>query len=192
MGDSADAVREHLRWAFLRARSIVDGLTDAEFFWEPVPGSWSVRPSPDVARGWGTGAWRCEDDWPPPNPPPVTTLGWRLVHLAAWTEIYRSFAFEDGTESLLTMEVPGTAEDAVAWLAAAQDRFASAIADLGSRVFDEPRPAHWGEQVRLSRLVGVIAFEHAHHGAEISLLRDLHRGTAINAPWQLWPADSDL
>jgi hypothetical protein len=191
MGEAADLAREHLRGAFVRTRTIVDGLTDDEYFWEPVRPCWSVRPHEDVEYGWGVGSFRCEDIWPAPHPLPIATIAWRLVHLAAWTDIYRSFAFEDGTESLLAMEVPGTADRAVAWLATAQDRFADAVAGLGSEEFDELRPAHWGEPVRLSRLVGVIAFEHTHHGAEISLLRDLHRGAAAKASWLLWPADPE-
>lgn len=189
MGDVADLVREHLHWAFDRTRSIVEGLTDEEFFWEPAPTCWSVRRRAEVTRGWGVGVWCCEDDFPAPDPLPITTIAWRVVHLAAWTDVYRSFAFEDGTASLLTAEVPGTASGAVEWLTSAQHGFAGAIADLGPDAFDEPRPVHWGEQIRLSRLVGAIAFEHAHHGAEISLLRDLHRGSAATASWLLWPAD---
>jgi hypothetical protein len=52
------------------------GLTDEEYFWEPVPGAWSVRPDAqgvlvqDGARV------------PPPVPPPVTTIAWRIVHIA--------------------------------------------------------------------------------------------------------------
>jgi hypothetical protein len=184
---SATLVETRLRAAFTRARAILEGLTDDEFFWEPVEPCWSVRHHSEVGQGWGVGDWRCDDVWPAPEPPPVTTIGWRLVHLAAWTDIYRSFAFEDGSESLLRMEVPGTAAAAVAWLELAQDRFVGALEGLTPKAFDEPRPAHWGEQVRLSGLVGVIEVEHTHHGAEISLLRDLHRGAAQTVWWPLVP-----
>jgi hypothetical protein len=178
---SAPLVEHRLRVSFTRARSIVEGLTDDEYFWEPIPGCWSIRRRADVAHGWGTGEWRCEDVWPPPEPLPITTIGWRIVHLAAWTDIYRSFAFADGTASLLKMEVPGVAADAVRWLELAQDRFADAVAQIDSESFAEPRPAHWGEDVRLSVLIGLMDFEHTHHAAEISLLRDLHRGHAQTA-----------
>ena len=36
-------------------RPRLDGLTDEEFFWEPVDRSWSLRPGPDgamVLDGW--------------------------------------------------------------------------------------------------------------------------------------------
>jgi len=84
---------------------------------------------------------------------------------------------------LLRVVVPGTASEAVAWLERAQDGFVAAVAELPPEGFDELRPAHWGEHVRLSTLVGLIEFEHTHHGAEISLLRDLRRGAAQIKQW---------
>lgn len=176
-------IESRLRYSFTRTRMILERLTDDEFFWEPVERCWSIRPHADVEHGWGAGDWQSEDSFPAPEPPPITTIGWRLVHLAAWTDIYRSFAFEDGTESLLRMDVPGTAAAAVAWLKLAQDRFVDALAQVAPSALDEPRPAHWGEQVPLSVLVGLIEIEHTHHGAEISLLRDLHRGAAHTVWW---------
>jgi len=176
-------IETRLRYAFSRTRVILEGLTDDEYFWEPVDRCWSIRRVADADRGWGAGEWRCEDAYPAPEPLPITTIGWRVVHLAAWTDVYRSFAFEDGSESLLRVVVPGTATDSVAWLERAQDRFVEAVAGLAPMAFDERRPAHWGEEVRLSTLVGLIEFEHTHHGAEISLLRDLRRGAAQTKRW---------
>ena len=53
------------------------GLTDEEYYWEPVAGCWSVRPDADgrfVSDGSGPGS--------DPDPPPVTTLAWRIAHIA--------------------------------------------------------------------------------------------------------------
>jgi hypothetical protein len=59
------------------------GLTDEEYFWEPVPGCWSVRwreeASPELARG--AGKFVAEFARPEPVPPPPTTIAWRLAHL---------------------------------------------------------------------------------------------------------------
>src|SRR3989442_7591213 len=61
-------------------RPRLNGLTDEEYRWEPVPGAWNVRP-----RGTGTapvaaGAGEVTLDFAlsPPHPPPVTTVAWRL------------------------------------------------------------------------------------------------------------------
>ncbi|MDT7599447.1 MAG: hypothetical protein QOK26_1524 [Pseudonocardiales bacterium] len=60
---------EFYRDTSLRPR--LDGLTDAEYLWEPAPERWSVRPQhPDGAAtvGWA---------YPEPGPPPLTTIAWR-------------------------------------------------------------------------------------------------------------------
>jgi hypothetical protein len=41
---------------------LLDGLSDADCFWEPVPGSWMVRLTAD-------GTWR--PDWEEPEPDPA-------------------------------------------------------------------------------------------------------------------------
>jgi hypothetical protein len=49
------------------------GLTDDEYFWEPVPGCWSLRRAAD-------GRWRPDGGGgggPAPDPAPVTTITWR-------------------------------------------------------------------------------------------------------------------
>ena len=67
---------EQLEWHWTRQlRPRFDGLTDAEYFWEPVVGAWTVRWSPDDARVVS------DVVIPPPEPPPVTTIAWRLAHV---------------------------------------------------------------------------------------------------------------
>lgn len=69
-------------WTHL-LRPRLAGLTDAEYFWEPVEGCWNIRPAgtspwPSAA---GSGEWTIDYAFPEPAPPPVTTIGWRLGHL---------------------------------------------------------------------------------------------------------------
>lgn len=52
-------------WETLRQR--VEGLTDEECFWEPVPGCWTVRLAED-------GRWIVDYADPAPDPPPFTTI----------------------------------------------------------------------------------------------------------------------
>jgi hypothetical protein len=84
---SAALLRRQLTHAFESSRWHVDGLTDDEYFWEP---GWSVRPravavSPAPC---GRGEWVIDGEWPLTTDPPLTTISWRIVHLAAWTDIY--------------------------------------------------------------------------------------------------------
>jgi hypothetical protein len=170
-----------LHRAFDSARWIVEGLTDDEYFWEPVEGCWSVRERTGADWWWGTGTWQCEDGLFP-DPVPVTTIAWRLAHLTGWTEVYRDHTFHDGQLSLQDLEVPGTADGAVAWLAAAQEAFAADV-DAMTDADLVAIGRHWsGEARALQLLVREIAVEHLHHGAEIGVLRDLKAGHARRQP----------
>jgi hypothetical protein len=166
---------DSLRW-------LLEDIGDDDCFWEPGDPCWSVRRREDATVGWGTGAWVCEDRWPPPDPLPLTTIAWRMAHLAAWTDIYRNWTFEDQTLGLLDFDVPGTRDGLAAWLFAGQDRFRAEVATLDDTQLGELRPAHWGDLVPTHDLVSAIAVEHIHHGAEIGLLRDLRRGHARVQP----------
>ena len=59
------------------------GLTDEEYRWEPVADCWNVRPDPAAPGGWTV-------DYPDvaPDPPPFTTIAWRLVHISDGNSIY--------------------------------------------------------------------------------------------------------
>jgi hypothetical protein len=59
--------------AYLRPR--LTGLSDDEYFWEPVADCWSVRPAAD-------GGWVMDGDVDESQGPAVTTIGWRLAHIA--------------------------------------------------------------------------------------------------------------
>jgi hypothetical protein len=61
-------------YSFQRTRVRLEGLTDDEYLWEPVPDCWTIRLQPD-------GRYRA--DWAVPLSPtgPFTTIAWRLWHL---------------------------------------------------------------------------------------------------------------
>ncbi len=75
---------EQLDWHWRHfARPRLDGLTDEEYRWEPVPGCWNVRPreSGSAPIQAGSGEFTCDFAVPEPDPPPVTTIAWRLAHV---------------------------------------------------------------------------------------------------------------
>ena len=108
-------------WQRIRAR--VDGLSDAEYFWEPTPGCWSVRQRAD-------GTWMADWPLPRPDPEPFTTIAWRMWHLI---DMYG----EDRAPKWLDVPAqgppigmddpdaapPATAADAVVLLERAHDRW---------------------------------------------------------------------
>jgi hypothetical protein len=163
-------------------RPRLDGLTDEEYFWEPVDGCWSLRRGPD-------GAYRLDGRWPEPSPPPVTTIAWRLVHLGAGCFANRASAFfGDGSvpddadmadPRHVPTDLPGTASEAIAFLERAYGQWHSGIAsldDAGLRAPLGPKGGPYAEDP-MAALILHINRETMHHGGEIGALRDLYRAT---------------
>jgi hypothetical protein len=153
-------------WTFLVNHS--KDLTDAEFFWEPAPDCWTVHPAEN-------GRWMIDYADPAPDPPPMTTIAWRLVHLAACKLMYYEYAFGPGRLTWDELEIPHTAADTILWLETGQSQLESAAAGLIDADLAEMRPTNWGEQWPTWRIFWVLAAHDMHHGAEIGCLRDFYR-----------------
>jgi hypothetical protein len=153
--------------ANLRPR--LDGLTDDEYFWEPVAGCWNVRRHDD-------GPWVQDNESPPPEPAPITTIAWRMTHIAVGC-LTHSIAAELFPELGLNDPLPGTASDAIALLEDNYRRFHETIKALDEDAFAMPLGAAGGDFAAepVGGLILHINREVMHHGAEIALLRDLYR-----------------
>src|SRR5215213_1828426 len=95
--------------AFRAVRERVEGLTDDEFWWSPVPEGWTIRQRPD-------GRWAADYEEPDPVPAPFTTIGWRLVHLAECKIMYHEYAFGRGRLTWPDIDSAHTATDALVQL----------------------------------------------------------------------------
>ncbi|MFJ3956278.1 DinB family protein [Arthrobacter sp. NPDC090010] len=64
-------------------RPRLHGLSDEEYFWEPVRDCWSIRPpgTSGVSMPAHSGNWTMDSVSPAPVPAPVTTIAWRLAHI---------------------------------------------------------------------------------------------------------------
>ncbi|MFS0705475.1 DinB family protein [Cellulomonas sp. 179-A 9B4 NHS] len=157
----------------------VQGLTDDEYLWEPVPGCWSVRPTAD-------GTWQAEGvGLREPDPAPVTTLAWRIAHVAVDVLGTRARTFfgdaPPGADMfdprLRPASLPSTADAALALLEesyrAWRDGLAACDDDALARPLG-PRAADFADEP-LAALATHLHRETMHHGGEIGLLRDLYR-----------------
>jgi len=159
----------------------LDGLSDAEYFWEPVPDCWSVR-QPGQARGnraRGAGGWVIEGASPEPEPPPFTTIAWRLCHLASVMFLRTDYTIGTRTRTYDDFPVPGTAVSARSALVAAGTFWREALTSAGDAALDQVgRSAFpWGFDPTVPFL-DVCWWENQellNHGGEIALLRDLYR-----------------
>lgn len=170
----AEAVEQLDFYWKVSLRPRLEGLADDEYFWQPVPDCWTVRPA-------GDGTFTIDWAWPAPDPPPFTTIAWRLAHIAGPVLGFRaSNHFGDGSLTLESIRWPGTAAEAVdlvdrsyaAWKAGVD---ALDEAGLARAVGPAEGPYHAHP---MATLILHINREVMHHGAEVALLRDLYRATS--------------
>ena len=162
----------------------LDGLTDTEYLWEPVPGSWSVRMTPDgeiLVDGAG------ERDV---DPAPVTTIAWRLWHIAidCLDDYTRRFHGDDS-------DAPATwtldSAEAIEITRAKWERYRSVVTgmDWWGELGEDWE--HWSRH-SVADMAMHASNEIVHHGAEIALLRDLYRASAGARTGAPTPPRNDL
>lgn len=160
-------------------RPRLEGLTDEEYFWEPTPRTWSVRPrgTGRAAMQAGAGAMTIDFEIPEPEPAPVTTISWRLGHVIVGVLAARNASHFGGPpvdyESFTYAETAAEALEQLdheysIWLDGV--RGWQAEGSLAQPI--GPAEGPWADRSRAT-LVLHINRELIHHGAEIALLRDL-------------------
>lgn len=149
MTTSRDDLAELSDYAWQRLRTRLDGLTDAEYQWQPVPD----------------------------RDPPFTALPWRLNHIAdfltearnaSWLGLPATGAERDGE--------PATAAQILETLDAAYANWRALLDASTEESLAAPigTPAgRYGGATRRSYVLHVLD-ELIHHGAEAALLRDLY------------------
>jgi DinB family protein len=181
-------------WWIGNFRWRLDGLTDAEYLWEPAANCWTIHPRDD-------GLVSVDHEWPPPKPAPVTTIAWRMHHIAigclanrfvtyfdatlapspaAWDAIVEWR--RDGPFNFSDVPFPADAQGAVAFLDDWYAAWRRGLDSLGQDgLWRELGPAEYDtEYMQLGvrdPFIGLVLHIHRelmHHGAEISLLRDVY------------------
>lgn len=160
-------------YVYGRTRDRLDGLTDTEYFWEPVPNCWTIRPV-------GSDKYQA-DDSDSPGSPPFTTIAWRLWHLVEcyggirnpqWLGIERQPAgFERDDPA------PATATEAITVLERAHAFWQAVLHELPADTWWEPLgpvAGPYAEDDKASLVLHQLD-EQIHHGAELGVLRDLYR-----------------
>jgi hypothetical protein len=170
MASASKLLRDQWRRSCERLRRRLEGMTDDEYRWEPVEGCWNVRPSAEAPSGWTV-------DYPQvhPDPPPFTTIAWRLLHISDGNTIYWEHSFGPGQKNFWDLPPHGSADEAIQYLIDSQGPVTSTLESLQDDQLDEERPTHFGVAWPARRVLAVLIDEQVHHGAEIGVLRDLYR-----------------
>ena len=158
-------------WDRLAGR--LSGLTDEEYFWEPVAGCWSLRQDEQ-------GRWRLDGGGgggPAPDPVPVSTIAWRLGHVAGLAVGgLADQRFGEGTLTVAQIDFPPGAAAVPGFLDANYQAWRAALAGLSPAEWAAPLGPAWGPyaQDNTVDLALHVLDEVVHHGAEVGLLRDLY------------------
>lgn len=150
-------------------RPRLKGLTDDEYFFEPVPDCWTVHRDGGI-----------DFAYPPPQPEPFTTIAWRMAHIIIGVFAARTHSHFGGPPA--DYQTWDYATDADTALRQLDDAYAGWIA--GVRGLDEadlakpcgPAEGPYADEPMIT-LVLHINREAIHHGAEIACIRDLYADT---------------
>jgi len=170
----------------------VSPLTDDEYFWEPVPGCWSVRrhadgPGPGATLLAGAGDWGRDTTPPPhPSPPPFTTIAWRLSHLSELLALRADHTAGSRTLTRDSYPVSGDAASAIAAFGSGAAAWRDAVLSADDAALDttgySQYPYGSDPDDPFIDIVWWVNQELLHHGSEIALLRDLYRARPPEHP----------
>ena len=167
-------------WWFGSVTVRMNGLTDDELFWKPAPDAWCLDRRGDELFG----------NWPPGSRgeavPPVTTIAWRLAHIANGCFMNRWHThFGGGPTDWLAEPLPSNAADALAHLEAWKQKWCESVRSAGQdRLWQPLGDSEFDVGIMqlgaTDPFIGLVLHmnrEVMHHGAEICLLRDLYRAS---------------
>jgi hypothetical protein len=173
MSDIGTSLCAAFDYAWDRFTGRLAGLDDAEYLWKPVAGCWSIRPDP-------AGRWRIDGgggNEPAPVPPPITTIAWRVGHIAGMAlGGFASRMFGDGTLTVDDLVFPGTAAEVPAFCNSHYRAWRDGMAIVDEARWWQPLGPTWGPYRDSTTVDGTLHVldELIHHGAEVGLLRDLY------------------
>jgi DinB superfamily len=162
---------DQLEWHWQhQLRPRLDGLTDDEYFWPPVPGCLSISRR-------GEGEFTMDEARPSDDREPVTTIAWRLAHLIDVFGPPGASHFDVPPADQPSLGYSGTASGALRQLDDGHDAWISDVRSLGAAGLARPQgalsPPEYAD-APMARLVLYTNLEVIHHGAEVCLLRDLY------------------
>lgn len=175
-GEVLDQIETH--W-HEQLRPRLDGLSDEEYFWQPVPGCWTIsrRGESRAPNSHGSGEFTWDHGPAPAGPEPVTTIAWRLAHLTVTLAETSGVHLGGPPTNEATFGYAGTAQEALRQLDDAHDTWVEGVRGLGDAGLTRPQgptqPSEFAD-APMAKLILYINLEVIHHGAEVCLLRDLY------------------
>jgi hypothetical protein len=176
-------------------------LTDEEFFWEPVPGCWSVRRRDECATPtpFGDGDWVADFDADLVERAsrgeavePLTTVAWLLWHVGSMPGRLVELDILAGTRPtesgwtspyLTDHPVFTSADEAVqtmrtGWRALDRELQAATDDQLEQQTRFWGYPGYPGAPAPAYQVIALLLNEISHHGTQVCVIRDLYQALA--------------
>lgn len=108
-------------------------------------------------------------------------------HVAAWSAVYHSYAFESNPRHWDQTDWPRGLRDSieptqdyldeiVAWIEVSAQRWLTSVAGVDD--FGAARPVHWGATAPLADVIAIVAAHWTYHAGEINAILAIVRGEA--------------
>jgi uncharacterized damage-inducible protein DinB len=112
-----------------------------------------------------------------------------LKHMAAWSHVYQSYAFDAEPKRWEEIAWPrglrdrveptrDYLDDVIAWFAQSHDAWMVSLTAVDDGAVDRRYPLHWGQTATLFEIVAMVANHHVYHAGEINFALALQRGEA--------------
>jgi DinB superfamily len=169
------------------------GLTDEEFLWEPMPGSWTVQPREQcrTATPFVVGDWTADFDFDATVAAwtePLTSIAWLFWHAGSQPGRTAELDFLGGAHTaesgwtspyLAAHPIFTTAAQAVTAMRAGWRALEAALRSATDEQLERPT-RFWGyggpgPMGTGAQVIGSALNEVSHHGTQIGVLRDLYR-----------------
>jgi hypothetical protein len=109
-----------------------------------------------------------------------------IKHTAAWSHVYRSYAFDADPVHWRGLAWPHGLRDTINkseaylaelidWLSLSHQLWLHDLSRTADEELDQPRPVHWGDTMLLFDIVNLIAHHHVYHAGEINQLLAIYR-----------------
>ncbi len=148
----------------------MQGLSDEEYFWEPVVDSLSIRKS-------DSDEWSLDQAEANADPSPITTIAWRTCHLGGSALFGFSSWLNDGrTPYVVDEEIPTNAIGAINFLNRNYQYWRQGMVSFPEErlwLAIGPEFGPFADASAVDLMLHVLD-EFIHHAAEIALLRDLY------------------
>jgi hypothetical protein len=119
-----------------------------------------------------------------------------LKHIAGWSAVYRSYAFDEQPRHWQHTDWPRGLRDTidpsqeyvdevVGWLERSHTRWLENLGSIGDQEIDQPRPLHMGQKAPLPFIIAIISNHHSFHAGEMNQVLSIKRGEA-------WEEDEEV